>query len=65
MIVIHAPDRPEGRQELAVFLRSLANEAGLLAMVLDPNPHLRGQNTPDQATSGTNGNDCPSEGDAG
>ncbi|TWP51257.1 hypothetical protein FKR81_16735 [Lentzea tibetensis] len=38
MIVIHIPEGPNGREQLAAFLRSVANEAGLLAMVLDPKP---------------------------
>ncbi|TWP51560.1 hypothetical protein FKR81_15310 [Lentzea tibetensis] len=44
MIVIHMPEGPDAQKEMAAFLRSLANEAGLLALVLDPRPeNLPGQ----------------------
>ncbi|MFS8101939.1 hypothetical protein LFM09_32905 [Lentzea alba] len=35
-IAIHMPDGPNGREELAAFLRKLSQHAGLLAAVLDP-----------------------------
>lgn len=41
MIVFHIPEGPDGRERLAAFLRSVASEAGLLAMVLDPKPAPR------------------------
>jgi hypothetical protein len=36
MVVIHIPEGPDGRRELASFLRSVSREAGLLATVLAP-----------------------------
>lgn len=36
LIAIHMPDGPDGREELAAFLRKLSQHAGLLAAVLDP-----------------------------
>ncbi|WP_394614575.1 hypothetical protein JNUCC0626_32490 [Lentzea sp. JNUCC 0626] len=36
LIAIHVPDGPDGRKQLAAFLRSLSQHAGLLAAVLEP-----------------------------
>ncbi|MFD9699431.1 hypothetical protein [Lentzea sp. NPDC059081] len=36
MIVIHMPEGPDAREEMATFLRSLSQHAGILAAVLDP-----------------------------
>lgn len=36
MIAIHMPEGPNGREEMAAFLRSLSQHAGVLAAVLDP-----------------------------
>lgn len=35
-IAIHMPDGPNAEQELAAFLRTLSQHAGILAAVLDP-----------------------------
>lgn len=35
-IAIHVPDGPDGREQLAAFLRTLSQHAGLLAAVLEP-----------------------------
>ncbi|SDH58576.1 hypothetical protein SAMN05216553_13113 [Lentzea fradiae] len=35
-IAIHVPNGPGGREQLAAFLRTLSQHAGLLAAVLDP-----------------------------
>lgn len=42
MVVIHIPEGPDGRRELAAFLRSVSRESGLLATVLDPDPGAYG-----------------------